>query len=401
MLTLYSTQRFHTVSLTALYHKLKPLCSSPAEEVSIDGGTVVIRRYHFSSVADPPCDVPAEVQRFMLPARLDGKIAENRSFTFPVVFPQIGGSYSRAILMFHGINERSWKKYLPWAYTLAERTHRPVILFPMAFHVNRGLRRWVSPQAMQPLLEQRQALEGQEHSTFANVAISQRIHEAPMRFYIAGHQSAEDIVRLIALVGRGQIEGLREGARVDAFAYSIGAMLAQALFIANPGDLLSGAKMFMFCGGAHFSTMRGCTRLIMDCVAHTALRSFFLNDFLSLLDGASDFAEFFGANPLGQGLAAMIEPSRNAALFEQRMAAMAGHLQVVTLREDQVIPSRCIHDTFAGIAPRMGCDFMHELHFEHEYRHEMPFPIFNDSTSRLVDASFEQVFDAATEFFLR
>lgn len=388
------------MSFTALYNKLKPLCSSSAEAVSIEGSAVFIRRYGFSSSAVvPPCAWPERVGHLMAPALADGQMVENASFTFPIVFPQVGASYGRAILMFHGINERSWKKYLPWAYTLAERTGQPVILFPMAFHINRGQRRWASLQAMQPLLEQRLALQGQENSTFANVAISQRLHDAPVRFYLAGHQSAEDILQLIGLIKRGGVEGLREGAQVDAFAYSIGAMLAQALFIANPDGIFDGAKMFMLCGGSHFSTMRGCTRLIMDRLAHTALRSFFLNDFLSLLDGSSAFAEYFRTNPLGLGLSAMIEPTRNAALFGQRMAAMAGRLRVITLRDDQVIPSRCIQETFAGIAPGMGDDFMRELHFEYGYRHEMPFPIFKDSMSELVDAAFEEVFGYATEFF--
>lgn len=390
------------MSLTALYNKLKPLCSSSAEAVSIDGSAVFIRRYRFSSSAVvPPCAWPNGEGHFEEHVQADGQMTENASFTFPIVFPRAGVSYGRAMLMFHGINERSWKKYLPWAYTLAERTGQPVILFPMAFHVNRGKRCWTSPQAMQALLEQRQSLNGQENSTFANVAISQRLHEAPVRFYLAGHQSAEDIVQLIGLINRGGVEGLRKGAQVDAFAYSIGAMLAQALFIVNPNGIFDGAKMFMLCGGSHFSTMRGCTRLIMDRVAYTALRSFFMNDFLGQLDGASAFAEYFRSNPLGVGLSTMIEPTRNAALFGQRMAALAGRLSVITLRDDQVIPSRCIQEAFAEIAPSMGPNFIRELHFEYDYRHEMPFPIFKDRMSERVDAAFEEVFGYATDFFLR
>ena len=45
----------------------------------------------------------------------DTLIPENRSFSYPVFTP--GNTKSdKVILLLHGLNERSWVKYLVWAY---------------------------------------------------------------------------------------------------------------------------------------------------------------------------------------------------------------------------------------------------------------------------------------------
>ena len=67
----------------------------------------------------------------------DIDILENKEFTYSL-FKKPGPARSeKVILLFHGLNEHSWHKYLPWAKTLVERTGKTVILFPIAFHMNR------------------------------------------------------------------------------------------------------------------------------------------------------------------------------------------------------------------------------------------------------------------------
>jgi hypothetical protein len=57
--------------------------------------------------------------------------------------------------LLHGLNERSWDKFLPWAARLVESTARAVILMPIAFHMNRALAEWSLLRAMRTVSKQR------------------------------------------------------------------------------------------------------------------------------------------------------------------------------------------------------------------------------------------------------
>ena len=72
----------------------------------------------------------------------DNNIIENFSFEYPVFTPSGKFRQDKAILLLHGLNERNWDKYLPWAEFLCLHTGKPVILFPIAFHINRALVTW-------------------------------------------------------------------------------------------------------------------------------------------------------------------------------------------------------------------------------------------------------------------
>jgi len=74
----------------------------------------------------------------------DGKIDENFSFVYPVFMPGGKQRADKAILLLHGLNERNWSKYLTWAEQLCKKTGKAVILFPIAYHVNRSPLSWTS-----------------------------------------------------------------------------------------------------------------------------------------------------------------------------------------------------------------------------------------------------------------
>ena len=59
------------------------------------------------------------------------------------------------IIVFHGLNEKKWDKYLPWAYGLATQTGKAVVLFPIAFHMSRAPERWSSRQEMYAIAQKR------------------------------------------------------------------------------------------------------------------------------------------------------------------------------------------------------------------------------------------------------
>ena len=78
---------------------------------------------------------------------------------------------NEAIILLHGLNERTWEKYLTWAEYLTHTTGKPVILFPIAFHMNRTPGLWAIPVAILPWVSKRkEEVANVTNSTFANVA---------------------------------------------------------------------------------------------------------------------------------------------------------------------------------------------------------------------------------------
>lgn len=104
----------------------------------------------------------------------DDHIQENKTFNYTVFAPSGKEKRDKAIILLHGLNERTWEKYLTWAEYLAGSTGKPVILFPIAFHMNRTPGSWCNPRMVLPWVNRRkQEIDNLENSTFANVTLSQ------------------------------------------------------------------------------------------------------------------------------------------------------------------------------------------------------------------------------------
>ena len=302
-----------------------------------------------------------------------------------------------AIILLHGLNEKSWHKYLPWAYYLAEKTNRPVILFPIAFHMNRCPESWANPRAMMPILNQRQKVVEHSKLTFANVALSERLTEDPLRFFRSGRQSADDIIELLDTIKSGKHPLFEQNTQVDFFAYSIGAFLSQILFLANPKGMFTNSKLFLFCGGAHFSEMFGTSRLIMDGEAFQSLRRYYLGDFLKELKTNSSFANYIKTSQLGNAFRAMLAPKSLKSFRENMLIKLSDQIKIIALKKDQVIPANYIQSTFSCIKHKVK-GFVEVLDFPYDYSHEVPFPILNNPNYIHVDQNFERVFGSAVEF---
>ena len=76
----------------------------------------------------------------------DDRIQENKSFSYAIFTPSGRKKNNEAIILLHGLNERTWEKYLTWAEYLTHTTGKPVILFPIAFHMNRTPGLWANKQ---------------------------------------------------------------------------------------------------------------------------------------------------------------------------------------------------------------------------------------------------------------
>jgi len=136
---------------------------------------------------------------------LSDEIIENKIFRYPVFSPTNKIDESRAIILLHGLNERNWNKYYSWAYSLCQKTKRTVILFPLAFHINRSPQSWSNPRYLEKLYSLRKTILGPDRSvSYANMAISSRLWENPLRFFHSGKQTLQDIEKLIGIIQDGK-----------------------------------------------------------------------------------------------------------------------------------------------------------------------------------------------------
>lgn len=325
----------------------------------------------------------------------DAGIEENRRFTYPVFIPRERRDDRRAILLLHGLNERNWDKYLVWAEYLALNTGKPVILFPIAFHMNRGPSAWLNPRSMNLVAENRRQLSGNPGSlTFANAVLSERLTEEPLRFYHSGRQTIDDITGLTRQIGIGGHPLFPAETSIDLFAYSIGSFLAEILLMANPGNLFSSSRLFIFCGGAIFRHMYGESKFIMDKLAYERLLQYYCNEwFHHSEDGASPTTG--QADDLNRAFSAMIRPEIHQQEREHFFESWRHRISGISLLKDKVMP-------FMGVEACMGKKLAREcfelLDFPFDYSHETPFPVTGKTDLRLVEDSFREVFRKSAAF---
>ncbi|MDR3653858.1 MAG: DUF6051 family protein [Paludibacter sp.] len=320
----------------------------------------------------------------------DKRIGENQAFIYPVFTQRYSKKQNKAILLLHGLNERNWSKYLTWAEYLCKETGKAVILFPIAFHMNRSPVNWSDPRALQNIMNQRRMHNGDDRSlSFANVALSERISEKPSRFYSSGRQSINDLAQLFNNIKQGVHPFFQDNTQIDIFSYSIGSFLSQITIMTNPEGLFTDSKLFMFCGGSIFSSMFGESRSIMDKTAFARLLQYYMNDF------TEDVKPNSVSDKIYESFFSMISPERNKGKRQQFFKDLGNKIEGISLVKDAVIP-------YHGVVEALGAENVKSrinlLDFAFKYSHENPFPVGNQSESSLVDNSFNMVFAQASQF---
>jgi hypothetical protein len=377
---------------TSTYQTLKSQFDLSANEILFAESNISCRTFSFTSQLNSPLTGFDNNSHSSGVFSLENDlISENQSFTYPVIFPKTRSKFSQGIVLLHGLNERNWTKYLTWAYYLAEQTGRPVILFPIAFHMNRSPESWSNPRVMTRLLAERNNHFGNiPMASFANLALSNRLTENPQRFVTSGRQSVEDLEQLARLINSGNHPLFEKGTNIDLFAYSIGAFLAQIVMIANPGMLFSDSRLFIFCGGAFFDQMDGISKLIMDKQAFDSLRKYYIIDLGTKADNHPGLAEYLKSTQLGMAFSAMLSAGKLRSFRESIFEKLKNQVSAIVLKNDKVIPA---YGTMEVI--KSGIEL---LDFPFDYSHEIPFPVNEPSVSRKVDESFNYVFNKAVSF---
>ena len=370
---------------TKTYNELKSVFSSENKIISIPDSDIKIHNICFSSDA-----LEDEFSN-----KNDSLITENISFTYPVFIPGDPKS-DKVILLLHGLNERSWIKYLVWAYYLAKNTDSYVILFPISFHINRSPASWKDPRVMVHFMKVRNSsFEDIGMSSFANIALSNRLTEDPLRFFKSGFQTTSDITKLLSGIRDGTHEIIPRTTNFNIFAYSIGAFLAEIILMGNPEKLFTGSKLFIFCGGSVFSNMQGSSKLIMDSLAFDRVYRYYLFEFEKTLTGKGPFVDFLLTSQIGIAFRSMIDLGRLKIFRENILNKLRDQIHSVSLLKDTVIPSKGIISTLGNINKKGVVDIWD---FPYPYSHENPFPVLNFPVSKKVDYWFERVFSEASLF---
>ena len=371
---------------TKTFNELKTLFTPDKDEIIIPGSDVKIYNIGFHT------DFP--INGFLNLS--DTLITENKSFSYPVFAPPKAES-DKVILLLHGLNERSWIKYLVWAYWLAENTSSYVILFPISFHINRSPASWKDPRVMINFMKNRNSAFGEINmSSFANIAISNRLTEDPLRFFNSGYQTATDIIKLLLSVRNGQHPVIPKSNKINIFAYSIGAFLAEIILMGNPDNLFHESKLFIFCGGSVFSNMQGSSKLIMDSHAFDRVYRYYLYEFEKSITVKSPLADFLHTSQIGMAFRSMIDLGRLKTFRESLFKKLRNQIHSITLANDKVIPPNGVIATLNANNNRGVAEVWD---FPYAYSHENPFPLLNSPLSNEVDRSFEHVFSEARNFF--
>jgi hypothetical protein len=323
----------------------------------------------------------------------DREIRENRDFKYFIFSPAGKTKFSKAILLLHGLNERTWNKYLPWASFLSSVLQRPVILFPIAFHMNRSAPEWLEMKQCFRLFRQRCSETGpRDKGSFANTILSERLENNPLKFFSSGLQTYMDIVDLLNMLRNGKDARFASDTVFSIFGYSIGAFLGEILLMSDPEGLFSRSRMFLFCGGSVLNRMNSGQKTIMDSRAAQALKGI-VRKILGRKN-TRELEEWKRLSAMASGKEAMyfksmLDDKSFAGQRNSRFFTLRNRIKAVSLSQDKVIPPRAVEDTLGALAA--------ETDFPYPYTHEDPFP-FAGSDPDAVDEAFISVFSNAAEY---
>lgn len=350
----------------------------------IDSSNTEVRFFDFNS------NTTVEKENILLQSS-DTNILGNYSFRYPVFVPLGNKTFNKAILLLHGLNERSWSKYLTWAEYLSEKTETPVILFPIAYHMNRGEMDWSNPRKMTNTLNSRKEIyNGDRSISYANIALSNRLSEHPSRFYLSGRQTLFDVSQLFEEIKSGQNPMFKENTEINIFAYSIGAFLSQVALLSNHKNLFSNSRLFMFCGGSIFSSMFGVSRSILDKASFKKLREYYIYMF------GNEPNAIWKQDNIFTAFRRMISPDKFRSERETDFKNLTHRIRGVALSKDIVIPYHGVKEAMGEKSAEASIKLKD---FSFNYTHENPFP-HNEKDTSTLNKAFNDVFSSAAAFLI-
>ncbi len=329
---------------------------------------------------------------------VDSRVMENSSFRYTVFAPRWSSKKLRdVIFLLHGFNEKNWHKYFPWALRLMEATGKTVILFPIAFHMNRAPADWSNARLMKMVSRDRLNLFPKiVNTSFANAAISTRLHILPERFLWSGLQTYYDILQLIDQIKSGNHSIIDSDAGFDFFGFSIGVFLAELILMTNHNNLLNESKLFCFCGGTTFNRMSPVSKYILDSEANIALYSFFIEHLEEEMKREKKLSSFLNHScPEGLYFRSMLDYHKMSDIREGRFTHLKDQIFALALEKDTVIPGYEVVNTLKGTRRNIRIP-VRIIDFPYNYSHVNPFPLSVEDSQ--INKSFDRVFHTAARF---
>ncbi|MDR1608468.1 MAG: DUF6051 family protein [Deltaproteobacteria bacterium] len=312
---------------------------------------------------------------FALYHQQDKDIVECQTFRYHLMLEE-GVKPQSLIFLIHGFNERSWSKYMPWAAHLAKRNKAAVLMFPMAFHMNRSPKLWNDTRAMKKVSFERQKLYPDVLcSTLSNAAISVRLQANPSRFFWSGLVAYHDIVDLATSIRAGGFADLDPNIKLHFFAYSIGAFLAEIVLFANANSLFEDSKLVAFCGGPVFNRLSPVTRFILDSEANVRLYSFLVEHLESHRRADPELAKHLSdSEPAGRNFRCLLNYRVDRLYREERFRELANRVYGLAMAQDEVVPPYEIIGTLRGTQRDINIP-VDIVDCPYPTQHEDPFPV--------------------------
>ncbi|WP_321518965.1 DUF6051 family protein [uncultured Bacteroides sp.] len=397
-----------------LHTRLKELINYEDDEIKIDDNVIVRNfsfdskfrdilpggicnkdTYEYCSSEDP--DYEPDIIQNMLNMS-DAEIPENIHFRYHLFRPSGTEKVKEVILLFHGFNEKHWAKYFTWAKTLVDKTGKVVLLFPIAFHMNRAPLSWSDSHQMYVISQQRKKRHPEVIcSTLSNVAISTRLHNKPQRFIWSGLQTYYDAISLVESIKANQHSDIAPDASIDFFSYSIGSLLAQVLMMTNEKGYFSKSRICMFCGGAAFNRLSPVSKFILDSEANVSLYSYVVEHLDSHMKRDKVLASYLSElHPEGVNFRSMLNYKIYTEFREECFRQMHDRILAVTLEKDTVVPAYEVINTLQGTKRDIPIE-VDILDFPYSYKHEDPFPALT-SIADAVDEEFTKAFERMCNF---
>ncbi|MBE0650237.1 MAG: hypothetical protein IH595_05285 [Bacteroidales bacterium] len=341
---------------------------------------------------------PAIDENLLMLKSKDIQIIENKRFRYHVFVPKDKTKASGVIFMFHGFNEKKWDKYFPWAESLVKKTGKAVLLFPIAFHMNRAPLLWSSRYEMFELSKKRiSSFPGIQNSTFPNVAISIHLQSRPERFIWSGLQTYFDVIQLVDQIKSGLHPVIERDSSIDFFAYSIGGLLAKILLMANHKNYFSDSKLCLFCSGAAFNRVQATSKFIIDSEGSMALYSFLIEHLDYFVRTDSRLAHYISdKHPEGLALYSLLNYHKMTEYRDKKLNELSKKIMAVGLKKDNVFPYYEIKNTLHGLDGNIPIK-VQILNFDFPYIHEDPFPV-NKKYAEEITRAFEDTFELMGNF---
>ena len=328
----------------------------------------------------------------------DFDISCNKSFDYYILKRADIEKTEGTIIFFHGLNEKKWDKYLPWAYEFAQRTNKAVVLYPIAFHMNRAEEIWSDRHAMVEVAKFRKKnFKDNSDCSFVNAAISSRLEAHPQRIFWSGFQTYSDVIALVEQIRSGGIKSIASTSTFDLFGYSIGSFLSIILKMADPGGIFKDSKLFCFCGGMTIDRMFPISKYIMDSRAAIKMQTVYAELLSSEFKSDKRLGHF--QNELMHQQESWFKMMLRYNYFqkdrEKRIEEIQSHIKAYVLEKDEVAPPMEALNTLQGGYRNIKVD-VEIKDFPFDYSHMVPFPLTNKIQEEVTEAFHDFVSSAST-----